>query len=280
MHHLLHVQFRGIRRERTARETSPCASPPAPVNGLLASYVLAKAGLDPVLYRAVPLERRIPACLRALGAASEAEAVARIEDEPALQQTALGTLLIGVSEFFRDPPVFETLRAAIVPGLLRPRVASVGCATGAELYSVAILLAEAGLLDEAELLGTDCRADAIDAARAGMFSPAELTNVGPARMARYFERTSSGFRVARVLRDRTTWIAGDVTQALIAGPLDLVLCRNLTIYLQAGAAERLVKALTAALVPGGVLVVGKAERPPASFGLTQVARCVYRRAHE
>lgn len=280
MHYLSHVQFRGIRRERTAATLARCASQPAPACGLLAPYVLAQAGLDPLHYRAVPLERRIAACLRALGADSEAEAVAKIDAHPELHRVALDTLLIGVSEFFRDPPVFETLQDMVVPGLFRPRVASIGCASGAELYSVAILLAEAALLDGAELLGTDCRASAIESARAGEFAPSELTHVGPARMARFFDKTPSGFRVARALRSRTTWNVGDVTQALAARPLDLVLCRNITIYLQHDAAERLVTTLVSALVPGGVLVVGKAERPPDALGLTPIARCVYRRAHE
>src|SRR5690606_38568523 len=107
------------------------------------------------VYRSRPLERRLGACLRSLRVGSEDEAKALIAARPELLNRILSTLLIGVTEFFRDPLVFASLREIVVPELGRrtsaPRVLSVGCANGAELYSVAILLAEAGLLEGAAL---------------------------------------------------------------------------------------------------------------------------------
>jgi chemotaxis protein methyltransferase CheR len=291
---LTHVHFRGIpagRSQAAVRlagqiaaydDGASAVSVAGPPAGLPAR-VLALAGLSPSAYRSAPLERRVNACLRALKADTEVAARRQLDAAPELLPLALSTLLIGVSGFFRDAAVFDALRTVVVPALHATpgslRVWSVGCSTGAELYSVAILLAEAGVLDRAELLGTDCRRDALDAARDGVFAAGDLQGVGDDVRARYFERVPHGWRLAGALRARTAWRAGDATRDVADGPWHLVLCRNLVIYLQPAAAEPLFVALAARLAPGGFLVVGKAERPPASSRLATIDRCVYRRAH-
>jgi chemotaxis methyl-accepting protein methylase len=210
----------------------------------------------------------------------EATAIARMESDPRLQPVALSALLIGVSAFFRDAPVFRAIGDGVVPGLReRPgpiRVLSVGCSNGAELYSVAMLLADANLLDRAWLLGIDCRADAIACAREGVFTPEVVADVPPATRWRHFEAVRDGWRIAAPLRRRTAWDVSDATRSVPAGPWDLVLCRNLVIYLQASAAARVFRSLAASLAPRGYLVVGKAERPPTGLTLTSVGRCIYR----
>jgi chemotaxis protein methyltransferase CheR len=247
----------------------------------LPDRILALAGLDPVAYRHVPLGRRVNACLRALRVETELAARRELDARPDLLPLALSTLLIGVSAFFRDPAVFGTLRQIVMPSLCRMpgtlRIWSAGCATGEELYSVAILLHEAGLLDRAELVGTDCRQDALDAARAGVFPAGALGEMDDGVRERYFERAPGGWRVAAALRARTTWRREDATRDLPDGPWHLVLCRNLVIYLDHAASSALFAALAAQLAPGGFLVVGKAERPPASPHLAAAGRCVYRR---
>jgi len=252
---------------------------PTTVSGLPA-FVLERAGLDPTLYREAPLRRRTSACLRAIRAESEQVALARLRIDSQLADVALDAFLIGVSQFFRDPMVFETLRTTTIPALAaraRPlRVASIGCSSGAELYSVAMLLAEAGVLDRSSLLGLDCRPAAVDRARAGVFAGAALSSLDHDLRSRYFESASEGWRVVEPIRRHTEWRVLDATSDCPQGPWDILLCRNLVIYLQTRAAEMLFERLTRQLVPGGFLVVGNAERPPASLKLTQVARCVYR----
>lgn len=262
------------------RVSAPVAGPTPRRDGLPA-LVLARAGLDPARYRAGPVERRLPACLRALRAASERTACDRLASRPALLEPALSAVLIGVSGFFRDAPVFETLAARVLPALAGrgrpPRVLSLGCSTGAELYSVAMLLAEARMLADAELVGIDCRLDAVARARAGVYSTSELAGVGPGRLARHFAPARGGARVAEPLRRATRWRVADATRELAIGDWDLVLCRNLFIYLQPPVVEGMFERIAAALPPGGFLVVGKAERPPAHLPFAALARCVYER---
>jgi chemotaxis protein methyltransferase CheR len=249
----------------------------------LARDVLTCADLDPDTYRAAPLGRRVAACMRALSASSRADARAALSRDPGLGTTVLGTLLIGVSSFFRDPPVFETVRARILPEMtsrLAPiRVLSVGCSTGAEVYSMAMLLAEAGLLARTRLLGIDCRHEALAQARVGIFDDHGLSGLDAARREAFLEPVVGGWRVVGALRRQCDWAAADATRSVPTGPWDIVLCRNLAIYLEWFAGAALFTRIAEVVRPGGFLIVGKAERPPASLKLEPGGRCIYRR-HE
>ena len=287
---LSHIRFEGTRTNRgslgpqvlvrhpsLARRRPPAQNEPV-ANGLPAR-ILSQQGLDPAHYRHRPLERRLGACLRALGVSSEVAAWERVESDRAAQAVALNTLLIGVSSFFRDAAVFEVIRTTVVDALKRlgrpPRVWSVGCSTGTELYSVAMILEREGLLDGAELLGTDCRADAIWSAREGVFERDHVANLDGRTRDRYFERTCATWRIASSLRNHTRWQVADATRVKPPGIWDLVLCRNLVIYLREPAGRTLLQDIASALAPGGFLVVGRAERPPDSRGLRAVGTCTY-----
>ena len=147
-------------------------------------WIIGRAGLDINVYRRQPLLRRVPACLRTLNVGSTEEARERLETRPDLLPAAISALLIGVTEFFREPAVFESVRTEVLPRLVgkrRPlRVWSGACSTGEELYSLAILLAEAGLLRRSFLLGTDCRTDAIARARTALYGSAAVGSLEPA----------------------------------------------------------------------------------------------------
>ena len=246
-------------------------------HGFLA-WVFNRAGLDANLYRQGPLLRRIPACLRTLKACSTEDARKVLEKRPDLLPAAINSLLIGVTKFFRDAPVFEAMCAAVLPNLAlrrRPlRIWSAACSTGEELYSVAILLAERGLLARSSLLGTDCRSEAIELARAGLYGATQLQAT---IRSKYFEAAGKSWRVIGPLRRQIRWEVADLADTIDGGPWDIILWRNLAIYLNPSPAETLWNGLAEALAPGGFLIVGKAERPPSALGLAPVCRCIYRR---
>ena len=150
-----------------------------------------------------------------------------------------------------------------------------GLFNGPQLYSVAMILEQEGLLDGAELLGTDCRADAIWSAREGVFERDHVANLDSRTRDRYFERTCATWRIASSLRNHTRWQVADATRVKPPGIWDLVLCRNLVIYLREPAGRTLLQDIASALAPGGFLVVGRAERPPDSRGLRAVGTCTY-----
>jgi chemotaxis protein methyltransferase CheR len=239
--------------------------------------ILMQAGLNPLLYRTPPLVRRLPACLRALRVETCAAAERLLADKPALVAHALESLLIGTTELFRDPAVFKELEDDVLPKLLerptRPRVWSAGCSEGAELHSVAILLAKLGGLEGSQLLGSDCRREAIERAKRGVYLPGgrEL----PATAGRHWQELADGrIAISHEIRRMLQWEQVDVLAPRAAGAWDLILCRNLAIYLEPIAAETLWSRLAEALAPGGVLVVGKAEKPRLSC-LRRISPSIY-----
>jgi chemotaxis protein methyltransferase CheR len=244
------------------------------------SWVLKRAGLDPDRYRMGPLQRRLPSILRSLHTDTEEHAIQLLESRPELLTDAVGALLIGVTEFFRDPLVFETLRSEVLPQLAshdRPlRVWSAGCSNGAELYSVAILLAQAGMLEGSYLLGTDCRFDAIEHARKAFYNLNQLQEIHLPDQCLYFTRAGRNYRPIELLRRNIHWRVADLAQGTEEGPWDLILWRNMAIYLTAEAAEPIWYGLVSALAPDGALLVGRAERPPSALPLVNQKRCVYR----
>jgi chemotaxis methyl-accepting protein methylase len=244
-------------------------------------WLFARAGLNACDYRAETLARRLPACVRALHVETPAGARDAVERSPAMLQAALDAMLIGVTGFFRDRPVFAELRDAVLPMLLGRRstirVWSAGCSDGAELYSIAILLAEMDALDRAQLLGSDCRQSAVRAAAGGWYAPQALHGVSRELLSRYFSFDASTGRwgIRPSLRLVPRWRAQDVLYGPDLGRFDLILCRNLAMYLRRESVARLWERLTRALSAGGVLVLGKAERPTRT-GLACVSPCIFR----
>lgn len=246
-----------------------------------AAWVLQQSGLDPAAYRPKPIERRVLACLRQLRVFSTHSARRLLDRSPWFLPVALDALLVGVSEFFRDPAVFERLQFDVLPELLRThrgiRVYSAGVSAGQELYSVAILLDTMQALEPSELLGVDCRPQAIAEASAGIFSEQELAGLTATQRDTYFRR-QNGRRVASPrLGARLDWRCASITEFSEPQPRQLVLFRNVAIYLQPQAEAEMWTHLYGQLETGGFLVTGKAEQPPATLPLTRIARSIYRK---
>jgi len=162
-----------------------------------------------------------------------------------------------------DPGQLDVLRRDLLPGLLHDRaglrVWSAGCSTGGELYQVGLLLRQCGALPGSRLLGSDLLAERIEAARQG--PPGAATAPADLRAAVRWERRD-------LVRDPAP-----------AGLFDLVLCRNVAIYLVAAAQQVLHAKLAGALRRGGVLLLGHSERllRPEQFGLAAAAAHAYRK---
>jgi chemotaxis methyl-accepting protein methylase len=242
-------------------------------------WLFASAGLDWRAYRAETLQRRLASCLRSLRVPSLQDARRLIEREPQRRDEALNAILIGVTSFFRDERVFETLAASVLPQLIANRGAlyawSAGCSDGAELYSLAMLLDAQGCLSKSYLLGTDCRASALRVAKEGRYQ-------APARLSadwrsRYFEPTGDEWRVCPRLRQALRWRHANLLAGLEPGLWDLILFRNTAIYLRTEVSDRLWRQFETALRPGGVLMLGKAERPTGAKRLEPIGPCLYQR---
>jgi len=212
------------------------------------------------------IERRMS--MRDIG---DKEVYARyLKGHPAEAQALFKELLINVTNFFRDPEAYDTLKRDILPQLLadKPedyvfRVWVAGCATGEEAYSIAILLRE--FMDETHrefkilLYATDLDDDAIAVARAGAYPPNIAQDVHPERLRRFFTKDDAGYRVKKNIREMVVFAIQNVIKDTPFTKLDLLSCRNLMIYLEPEIQNRLIPAFHYALKPGGVLFLSPSE---------------------
>ncbi|WP_372683176.1 chemotaxis protein CheB [Desulfosarcina sp.] len=179
-------------------------------------------------------------------------------------------LLIGVTQFFRDAESFEVLKTDILPDHLKRlgegavfRAWVPGCATGEEVFSLAIVLHEC--LDQVpgrinlQLFGTDIDSQAIDKAREGIFPASIEADVSADRLQRFFIKEGDFFRVRKEIRDDVVFSLQDVLKDPPFSRLNLLCCRNLLIYLDANAQKRLLPLFHYTLSPGGILVLGCSE---------------------
>lgn len=276
-----------FRQNRTALIAPPVLHRSAPAPAAperldpLVEWVLRAGGIDPAVYRTRTMARRLAACRRHLGTESLTEARAMFARDPKLLASTLNTLLIGVTEFFRDRPVFDQLRHTVLPELLQSRlgvrVYAPGVSGGHELYSVGMLLAESGALGRSELMGIDCRPDAIAWARAGIFPEAALSPVPASWRVRYFQPMWGGWQARPELARALQFQVADLFAYTELASWDLILFRNVAIYFEDSHAVRAWEILCDQLAPGGFLVVGKAEKPPAHLPLGRVAASIYRK---
>jgi two-component system, chemotaxis family, CheB/CheR fusion protein len=183
--------------------------------------------------------------------------------------TLYGDILIRVTSFFRDPAVFEILARDIIPGMLRERrdgtpirVWVPGCATGEEVYSLAMAFLEAAAdsySSPVQIFGTDVSGPAIDRARAGLYAPAIAEEVSPERLRRFFTRSEDGFRVNRSVRDCCIFARQNLTKDPPFSRLDFISCRNVLIYLGAVLQRRVMQVFHYALRDTGYLLLGNSE---------------------
>ena len=267
-------------RRAEARALRPAYVEPTEDAGSFLNTLFGIADLPVKSYRGRALARRLPACLRYLRADNPEHASLKIWENPELATAALNVVLLGVTEFFRDSAVFDHLGQHVLPTMLgetaRPRIWSAACSEGHELYSVAMQLAAMDRLQGCELVGTDCRAEAIDQAASGLFECATLAQIAPC-WRNYFTETRSSAVIDPELRSCTTWKVADLLRETEPGPWHLILWRNMAIYLETSAADAVWQQLSDELAPGGFLVGGKADHPPKWLPLDRVGPCTYRK---
>ncbi len=241
----------------------------------LAHDVAARAGL--ALERDIGHAEMVFA--RAAQEAGEAPATfaAHVAPDPEQLDALVDVLTIGETYFFRDPGLFEFLRREAIPDILARRGAahplrawSAGCASGEEAWSLAILFADQGLAHE-RIVATDVSRPALEKARRGVYGGWSFRGEGTALTGRWLEDDENDRRVATALRDRVGFTRHNLTLDEMPSParglsdLDLILCRNVLLYLSREKVEQVFAGLRASLVEGGWLFLGPSDPAPAGF---------------
>jgi len=221
-------------------------------------------------YKRGTIERRLSRRMALRQTSSVADYVVVLESDTA-EVLALGRdLLIQVTHFFRDPETFEALTQIVFPRLLgdrepdRPiRLWIPGCATGEEVYSIAICLLE--YLGERaadvpiQIFGTDVSVDALEIARSGRYIENIARNVSSQRLQRFFVRDGDYYRLDKRIRDLCTFARHNVATDPPFSRIDLLSCRNLLIYLDPVLQRNVMPLFHYALRSNGVLMLGPSE---------------------
>ena len=234
------------------------------------ALVQQRTGRDFASYKAGTLRRRAERRMRLLQLEQLSDYVRVLESNPAEVEALWKDWLIGVSRFFRDPEVFRLLGEAELPRLVasKPdgsalRVWVPGCATGEEAYSLAILLVEVTeqlrKRIEVQLFASDLDPRAIELARSGCYPEGIATDMAEERLRRFFVREERCYRVKKEVRDRIVFAVQDVLRDPPFTRTDLISCRNLLIYLNSAAQQRLLPLFHYSLNPGGLLLLGTSE---------------------
>jgi len=229
-------------------------------------------GHDFSLYKKNTVHRRIERRMSIHQISRIADYVRYLQENSQEVELLFKELLIGVTSFFRDPAAWEQLRGDAIPALLAGRPAggtlrawSVGCSTGEEAYSLAIAFKEA--LEQVkptenitlQIFATDLDRDAIDKARQGVYPANIAADVSPERLHRFFIKEENGYRVGKEIRETVTFAVQNVIMDPPFTKLDILICRNLLIYLTPELQKKLLPLFHYSLTPGGILFLGSAE---------------------
>ena len=229
-----------------------------------------RTGHDFANYKRPTVLRRIERRVNVRGLSSLPEYAAYLKENTVETQALLKDLLISVTNFFRDKEAFLYLERDVLPRILADKTSKdqirlwvAGCATGEEAYSLAMLLTEQiSHLTNApsvQIFATDIDEDAIATARSGFYTLNDAADVSPERLHRFFTAEKNGFRVRRELRELILFANHNLLKDPAFSKLDLVTCRNLLIYFNQTAQERVLETFHFALKPNGYLFLGRSE---------------------
>jgi two-component system, chemotaxis family, CheB/CheR fusion protein len=230
----------------------------------------AESGVNFTNYKRATINRRISRRMILTKNENIKQYIAYLRSHPEEQQALFEDMLISVTSFFREPNTFMTLKEKVFPILAENRqpeqpirVWIPGCSTGEEVYSIAIALTEFSEEKNSRInlqfFGTDVNPKNIERARRGIYQKVIEENMSEERLKRFFTASSGNYQVIKKIRDKCVFARHDLTQDPPLSNLDLILCRNLLIYIDIEFQDRIIATLNYALKPNRYLVLGESE---------------------
>ena len=228
------------------------------------------SGIDFQNYKPSTLRRRIARRMLLKRSVNITEYVQLLQARPQELRDLQEDVLISVTHFFRDPEVFDALKQDLFPRLFEDnppeqpvRVWVAGCASGEEVYSLAICLLEffgsRSLEPPIQVFGTDASEQSVEKARLGIYPESITAEVSAERLRRFFVKFDHSYQISKRVRDLCIFARQNLCVDPPFSKLDLISCRNVLIYLGAKIQERIVLTLNYALRPGGYLLLGSSE---------------------
>jgi len=219
-------------------------------------------------YKALCIKRRLAMRIRAAGHNDPEAYIELLKESEEEQEQLLITLSIHVSEFFRNPSVYHVLEEKILPELFsmrsqsvsKVRIWSVGCAQGEEPYSVALLCSGLSRTHKnVAIVATDLSAAALNRAKQGLFPRERIRSVPSELLSEHFTQVDDQYRLNSAICEQVQFFRHDILMEPPFYRADLILCRNLLIYFSRQQQQKILELLAMALLPGGYLILGRAE---------------------
>jgi chemotaxis protein methyltransferase CheR len=219
-------------------------------------------------YKDLCIRRRLAARIRASAVQEPQDYIDLLAEDSREQELLLAALSVHVSQFFRNPSVFQMLDKVILPALLKRtrqdqgklRIWSVGCAYGEEPYSLACLCQKLlGGTESVSIIATDLSPEALKYARQGCFTAERISQVPAEMVQKFFAAKGHKFELAEKIRQKVQFFRHDILTDKPFYRAELILCRNLLIYFSREQQRHILEKLAQALLPGGYLVLGRAE---------------------
>ena len=256
----------------------PTADSDQEIRDAIFARIRSTIGIDFAEFRPSTVTRRLSRRLALRHMPDLRSYLALLEAEPNEIRALYEDMLIHVTSFFRDPDAFAALRTQVFPEIIKNKPAGAtvrmwvaGCATGEEVYSLAIEWLEFAAVLETplflQIFGSDLSEIAVLKARVGVYSDSAMNGVSEERRKQYFGKVDGGYRINKTVREQCVFIRHDLVRDPPFSRLDLVSCRNVLIYFAHALQKKVLTTLHYALGQPGFLVLGRSEN---ILGLTHL----------
>ena len=236
----------------------------------LFAQIRARTGRDFSRYKTSTIIRRLQRRMNLFQVMHLKDYLDIIKKNPSEINSLSDDFLITVTSFFRDPKVHDHLKKDVIPQLFKDknhnnqiRVWSIGCATGEEAYSLSMLMHEEAEKHtnppEIQLFASDLHEHSLQKAREGFYHGEIDQDVGPARLRKFFIKEDSGYRIRKELRESIIFTPHNLLSDPPFSKLNLIVCRNLLIYLKRDIQKDVIELFHYALQPSGYLLFGNSE---------------------
>ncbi|NFN86325.1 protein-glutamate O-methyltransferase CheR [Clostridium sporogenes] len=247
-------------------------------------WVLKDFGINLKAYKQNQLQRRILSLMSRVGANSVEEYINLLKKDKDQRIKFLDFITINVSEFFRNPEIFDELEKKIKIELLNNtsgslKIWSAACSIGAEPYSLSIIMDEISPNKKHKIIATDLDMTILQRAKEGIYAQAEIKNVKRERLEKYFTKEGEKYKIKSFIKNVVTFKKHDLILDNYEKDFDLIVCRNVVIYFNQDIKDNIYKKFSESLKKGGLLFVGATESiyNYKDYGFEKVSTFIYRK---
>ncbi len=246
------------------------------------SFILREFNLDLSGYKSAQLHRRILTIMSRAGAKDLDEYMVLIKKDKVIREKFLDYVTINVTEFYRNPQIFQELEKIIKSELSynRPlKIWSAACSIGAEPYSISMMLKEMTPSVRHKILATDIDTNILIRAKAGEYVSGDIKNIPKTQLHKYFKHEGEKFIINQEVKDLVTFKKHDLILDSYEGGFDIIVCRNVVIYFTNEVKEKIYEKFSKALNPGGLLFIGATESIYGykNFGFEKLSTFIYKK---